>query len=332
MQGALERGEHRGLGVEPGPDGRSPVVGRAAAAEGDPVVGGPLAVDDQVALVGEGLGAAQADGLPGRRVERLGGDHQRVDRGHRPTGGGQGGGPRLGGAQHVAGPYRAARGAHPPGFDVHDPRALEDRHAPGLDGVGQAADQRQRLDPRAVGGPGGAEHVAGGKPCACRVGVQQLDLVAPPPGLLGLGPGPGELDRGAGERERPADAEPAVDALGRAHPADLAHGLAHGGPHRRCRRLAVPARQRRGRGGEQRGAPATVAAARAEPDVLGLEHDHCQRGVALGEVVRGPEPGQAGAHHHDVRREPALERAPAGGRVPPGPPTGRSVTAAARPP
>ncbi len=185
--------------------------------------------------------------LPGRRVERLGGDHQRVDRGHRPTGGraGRRSTPRWRAARGGPGPSRA-RCAPSPGSTSTAARACSRIVTP-LASTASARPRTsaQRLDPRAVGGPGGAEHVAGGEPCACRVGVQQLDLVAPPPGLLGLGPGPGELDRGPGQRERPADAEPAVDALGRARPADLAHGLAHRGPHRRRGRIAVPTRQRR---------------------------------------------------------------------------------------
>ena len=41
------------VGVELGADRRPEVVRRAAAAEGEPVVGGPLPVDDHVAAVGE---------------------------------------------------------------------------------------------------------------------------------------------------------------------------------------------------------------------------------------------------------------------------------------
>src|ERR1700754_3831830 len=70
-----------GARSEAGLEARPEVVGPPAPAEREPVVGGPLAVDDHVALVAEGLTAAQADPLPLLGGQRLGGDHQGVDRG-----------------------------------------------------------------------------------------------------------------------------------------------------------------------------------------------------------------------------------------------------------
>ena len=58
------------------PDPRAEVVRRAAAAEDEPVVGGALAVDDQVPVVAERLAPAQPDLLPHRVGQRLGGDDQ----------------------------------------------------------------------------------------------------------------------------------------------------------------------------------------------------------------------------------------------------------------
>ena len=56
-----ERGEDPRVAVEPGRDARREVVGRPAPAEREPAVGGPLAVDDEVAVVGERLPPGQPD-------------------------------------------------------------------------------------------------------------------------------------------------------------------------------------------------------------------------------------------------------------------------------
>ena len=60
----VERGEDALVAVERGPDPRPEVVRRAAAAEDEPVVGGALAVDDEVAVVAERLAPAQPDLAP----------------------------------------------------------------------------------------------------------------------------------------------------------------------------------------------------------------------------------------------------------------------------
>ena len=52
------------------------MVGRPAAAERQPVVGGALPVDDQVAVVGEGL----ARGQPGLRLMTLADGEERLTR------------------------------------------------------------------------------------------------------------------------------------------------------------------------------------------------------------------------------------------------------------
>jgi hypothetical protein len=69
------------LVVEARLDRRAEVIRRAAAPEGDAVVMGALAVDDEVAIVGEGLVVREADLLPETSLgERFGRDHQRVER------------------------------------------------------------------------------------------------------------------------------------------------------------------------------------------------------------------------------------------------------------
>ena len=63
-QGGVEPGEDPLVAVVLRLDPRAEVVRRAAAAEDQPVVGGALAVDDQVAVVGERLAPGQADLVP----------------------------------------------------------------------------------------------------------------------------------------------------------------------------------------------------------------------------------------------------------------------------
>ena len=62
------------------------MVGGSSAAEGDPIVKGALAVDDQVAHVGEGLPVAQPDLVENGRIQGLGRDHERVEGDHIPMG------------------------------------------------------------------------------------------------------------------------------------------------------------------------------------------------------------------------------------------------------
>ena len=66
-QGGVQRREDPRVAVERGRDPRPEVVRRPAAAEDQPVVGGPLPVDDQVPVVGERLAAAPARSRPRRR-------------------------------------------------------------------------------------------------------------------------------------------------------------------------------------------------------------------------------------------------------------------------
>jgi len=60
-QDPLELGVHARLAVVLRLDRRAVVVRRTASAERDPVVGGPLPVDDQMPEVGEGLTPCQTD-------------------------------------------------------------------------------------------------------------------------------------------------------------------------------------------------------------------------------------------------------------------------------
>ena len=87
----------------------------------------------------------------GRR-QRLGGDHQRVDRDARPPVPGQLRGEALGRADHRPGAHHAVLGAHLARGDRRDPGPLVDRHAAAFGGPRQPAHQSRRVDGRAVGG------------------------------------------------------------------------------------------------------------------------------------------------------------------------------------
>ena len=68
-----------------GVDATAEEVGHAAATERQSVVGRALAVDHRIPVVGEGRSTGQPDLAEHRGIERLGGDHQRVERHHRSS-------------------------------------------------------------------------------------------------------------------------------------------------------------------------------------------------------------------------------------------------------
>ncbi len=133
--------------VELGLHGRAEVVRRAPPAEGEAPVRRPLPVDDQVAGVVEGLPVAQPDLVPRGVGQRLGGDHERVERHQRPALAVERGGVALGGPDDDVGlercPGRCARGPvrwRSPGW----PRGGRRRGAP------------PRSPTRGPAGPGGS--------------------------------------------------------------------------------------------------------------------------------------------------------------------------------
>ena len=62
--------------------------------------------------------------------------------------------------------------------------------------------------------------------------------------------------------------------------------------------------------GEQRRAPAAVAARGAEPHHVPLDHGDAQPGIGLGQVVGRPQAGEATTHHGHVHVEVAGQRRP----------------------
>ena len=204
----------------------------------EPVVGGALAVDDQVPVVGEGLrrrpspAASQNDAR-----QRLGGDDQRVHRRDRRAG------PASSALQaSVARTTRrrvhdAAVGDHPAGAEAR-------RRGP-LDDPRRRARSTARASPRTsragwiraqCGVYVAAEHP--GRPDQrCRRRRHRAAATRRPRDAGGLGAGPVELRRRAGQRDRAALDVVAVDVLRRRRPRR---------PRRRCahRRAASPARRR----------------------------------------------------------------------------------------
>ncbi len=231
--------EHRLDPIEVGPDRRAEVVGRAAAPERDAVVRRPLAVDDQVPSVGHRLAAGPSDLVPDLGRERLGREHQRVDRHDRAARPGERRGPRLGRADDDVGSDGAVLRAQRAPVDRLHACLLEERDAGALDDVGEAAREPGRMDRRAVRGVRRAEladdvdAVAGGggvEPSFVVVGeAERVRFVDPGVQATDVGRVRGEVGRAALD-------EVAVDPFVGADLADLVDRVEHRPLHRdRCR-------------------------------------------------------------------------------------------------
>ena len=276
-----------------------------------PVVGGALAVDDQVPVVGERLAArASPICVPDRRGQRLGGDHQRVDRRDaRAAGPRSAGGVALGGAH--ARPRRARRRASvldPAGLDRRDRGCARRSCTPRRStAAARPAHEPRRVDRGAVRGvrrrrgrPVAVEHR--GAPRRRRAAVRRPRR-GPRRGPSRPRRAPGaSCGRRAGQRDRAA-----LWRSGRRCPRRRRPGR----PRRRCRASpgAGPARAvAAGRRGQRRASEAGNSAehqpplrpGRAEAGDLGLEHRDPQVGSASAQVVGGPEPGEPGADDGDV--------------------------------
>ena len=280
-------------------DRGSEVVRRSAAAERDAVVGGALAVDDQVAAVGDRLAVGPADLVPERPGQRLGGDHQRVDGATvRRWPGSSAVKPSVARTTTSAGtvPWPCA----PPARSPH-PCLLVDRHAVALDHLGQATDEPGRMDRGAVRRVGGAEQRrrrrAGAAPRRRRasgVVVGEAECVASStrPGAVGCG-GVRRSVRCRPWRSGSRCLLSATHLPTSSTVSNMARCIARG--------MSCRARGPASRGSAATGrAPATVASRGAEAGDLGFEdHDRAAR-IELVEVVGGPEPGVSGADDRDV--------------------------------
>ena len=126
--------------------------------------------------------------------------------------------------------------------------------------------------------------------------------------LVDLGLRPLELRRRTGQHHRAALRPVAVDALRGGDAADLVDRLVHRALHRHGRVVARHPRQLAQRRREERRAPAAVPPRRAEPGDLPLAYHDPQAGVALRQVVSGPQAGEARPDDGDVRLGVAGQR------------------------
>lgn len=326
-KGGPQGREDRVVVVEGGPDARAVVVGRSPPAEGDPVVDGALAVDDEVPVVGEDLAVGQTDRVPLLRRERRGGDHERVDGREPSTQPGQRRRPRLGGAHDGPGgqlapvveqqPVRA-----PLAHDVGHPRLLDDAAAAPAHGRGQPVGETAGVDPGAVRARGRAEHgatgpVGRGEPLERLVALEPAGAAVPPGVGRHLRAGPRLLGPAPGEDEGAAAHVTGIHPFVRGRATDLLDALAQRGEHRVGGRRPVTGGEGVAGDGEERAHPAAVAPARAEADVLGLEDDDLDAGLLAQQVVRGPQTRVPAADDRDVGVRGQLGRGRARRRVVP---------------
>ena len=246
---------------------------------------------------------AQPDLLEERVGQRLGGDHQRVDRRDRAAQAGQASGEAFGRAHDDVGRHGSRLAADLAIVELDDAGLLVDRGARLLDGLGQPADEAGGVDRSAVRCVAGAQHVARVDASRGLVGRQPaIVLLAEAPRAVVLEQlvNPADLRLVARQVEVAALGEVAVDALLARHAGDLVDGVVHRALERDGPVATVLLRHLLEAHRQERRQPTTVAAAGTEPGELGLEDDDAQRRVDLMEVVRGPQSGVAGADDRHV--------------------------------
>ena len=155
----------RGHPIEAGFDATAPVVAGTAAAEREAVVGGALAVDQQVPVVAEGAPVLELQLVPHRVGQRLGRDHQRVQRQHATAGLRQRGRVPLEGDDDRLAAHGAAGGDDGSARPVEHLGLLEDPHAPRLERAGESAHELARVQACAVRIEGCPERSRRHQPC-----------------------------------------------------------------------------------------------------------------------------------------------------------------------
>ena len=292
---------------------RAEPVGDPAAADGDAPVGGPLGVAVGVGAVADQLGALPPDLVPDGGRQRLGDHHRAVHRQPVAAAVRQSGGVALQAAQDDVGAHRAVRGDRPAGLDGRDLRPLVHGDAAPAHGVEEPADQRGRLHAGRVRAVHRGQRTLDPDPVV-HLGAAEALLVplAEPPGRA-LGEHrvqPRELWLGAGDVQDAVLDDVGVDALVPAHADHVVDRLLHR-PDEPTH--PVPAS---GGGvpvevaGQLRGEPAAVAARGAVAGELLLQDDDAQIGLSAGQVVGGPQPGEAASDDADVGG-PVAGQAPA---------------------
>ena len=201
------------------------VVRGAATAERDPPVGGALAVDHQPAGVAERRPVGQPDRVEHVGRQRLGGDHQRVDRHQRAAQAGELGSERLGGPHAEPRPHALPVGPDAMALDVLDRRVLVDHHAAPLDRGGQP-------DARGAPDPAPRSVRVNDAPWTSLIPTRSRVVVGVEPAHVVVTEAEGvvfahlalharRLRRAAGHVQRATLGEPAVDRLGGDHAAHL---------------------------------------------------------------------------------------------------------------
>ena len=310
-QGRLEARAHLGVSLIGWVDRPAQPVWSAAAADRDTPVDRPLRVEEQVVAIVDQQAVVPAQLLPDSLAERLGGDHQRVQRQVASRAAAQLCRIGLGCTDHGLCAHRAAGGAHAARLERGDRGALVDRHTVALAGGAEAAGEPRRVDPRGVGRVAPAPHGVrfdhrgrlGGRqqPAVGRLVADRLGI-----GVTGTQALP--LWAARRQRERTSLDEAAVDPLACDHGADLVDRLVRG--RERARHASIAGRTAVGRRapGQPADRPAAVAPRRPVADDLALQHDHAEVRLVALEVVGGPEAREAGAHDRDVVLALAGER------------------------
>ena len=153
-------------------DSRAEAVSGTSPTEGDPIIRRALAVDHHPPVVAERLALAQPDLVPDARWQRLGRDHQRIQRDERPSMPGKIAGVGLGGADDDVSRDGAAVGderwvgsarTERRGPDLGDRGALHDLAAEALDHGGQTVCRPGGIDAGARSKVQTAERVGGRK-------------------------------------------------------------------------------------------------------------------------------------------------------------------------
>ena len=292
-------------------DWRTETIRRSAPADRDAVVGRALRIEEEVVCVGDRLAAIPAELVPDSLRQRLGRDHQRVER--------QVGarlllelhGEGLGCTHDVVSADGAVLCHYASGFDKARSSLLVDHAALALHSIGDAAHEAGRIDTRAVRCER-REPCIGNRDTLGDLGWAQRAniLFAPTPlaVIVDVGAYTLFLGRGSRDAQNAALDEATIDLLLRdtlANPIDglprRALGLAHGLGTTVLGPLL----------GDTRNAsrnPATIATRCAKARNLALDHAHTQRRIGIEQGIRSPETGHARAHDRDVTIRVALQR------------------------
>ena len=244
--------------------------------------------------------------------QRLGGDHQRVDRQQRSVLAVELGRVSLGRPHDDLGIDRAARRGEPARADLLDRGVLEDPRSGGIGSTRDGVREPQRMHGRAVcvcGSPRARRGVA--RTGAPRRRRSTRTRSPKPKRSISATRALQPLDLGlrAGERDRAAEVACVGDRVAarrtrRSRARCRASPVACVSPRlrRACASIEAEAHRQQGR------SPSTVATAGAEADRLAFDHRHPQRRIALEQVPRRPE-----ARQSRLRRSPRRRRGHARG-------------------